>query len=361
MTDRPVKVMRRLQAKYRELSELLIRRIEQGEWKPGDQLPSEMSLAEEYGVSYMTLRSAVRELVQQGRLRRIKGSGTYVSLPDNPDKRPVLGLLLTEGWHSLDPFYFPPIVTGFATRAAELGYQVHLADRTEPMLDFLKFQELHVNAVACILLGEPDLSEANQLLDRGVKVLAINRYNGSRRIVSVNPDNRYGAYSAAKHLLKLGHRRFAFLAGPTDNFDAVERQRGVEQALREAKLAQTTLEVLEGEFLEDSGYERAHELIRKKHLPTAVLCASDLAAIGLMRAFFEEGVAVPNDVSVVGFGDFRLAGYTTPALTTVRLPLVDLGACAAEALSNLYRGIRTESRKLDCPLIFRESVCRPRE
>lgn len=353
--------MRQVQAKYKELAELLIQRIDSGEWKPGDQLPSEMSLADEYSVSYMTIRSAVRELVVQSRLRRIKGSGTYVSVPDNPDKRPILGLLLTEGWHSLDPFYFPPVVSGFAQRAAELGYQVHLADRTEPMLDFLRLQKLHVSAVACILLGDPDLIEANQLLDRGVKVLAINRYNGSRRIASVNPDNRTGTCLATKHLLKLGHRRFAFLAGPSDNFDANERLKGVEQALREAKLSQTSLQVLEGSFLEDSGFERAHRLMSQKELPTAVLSVSDLAAIGLMRAFYEEGVAVPNDVSVFGFGDFRLAEYYTPALTTVRLPLFELGVQSAEALSELYRGVRVESKNLECPLIFRESVCRPRE
>lgn len=353
--------MRRVQAKYKELSELLVRRIDSGEWQPGEQLPSEMSLAEEYEVSYMTIRNAVRELVLQSRLRRIKGSGTFVSIPDNPDKRPVLGLLLTEGWHSLDPFYFPPIVSGFARRAEELGFQVHLADRTEPMLDFLKLQELHVSAVACILLGEPDLNEATQLLDRGVKVLAINRYNGSRRIASVNPDNRAGTYQAVKHLLKLGHRRFAFLAGPEDNFDAAERLKGVELALQEAKLTQTTLQVLEGSFLEDSGYDRAHYLMKQRELPTAVVSVSDLAAIGLIRAFCEEGVTVPNDVSVFGFGDFRLAGYFNPPLTTVQLPLQELGSQAAAALSEIYRGVRIDSRRLECPLIFRESVCRPRE
>ncbi|MCW5942245.1 MAG: GntR family transcriptional regulator [Fimbriimonadaceae bacterium] len=351
--------MGRTQPKYQRLNELLLDRIAQSEWRPGDRLPSERQIAEEYGVAYMTVRNAVSRLVQTGQLRRIRGRGTFVVEPDEPDRRPSLGLLLTPNWHSLDPFYFPPIVTGFVEKANELGYQAHLADRTEPLLEFLRFRELHVSAVACVLLGREDLVDADALLDRGVLVVAINHYGGARRIPAVSPDNRGGAYQAARHLVALGHRRFAFLEGPEGNLDAHERLRGVQIALREAQIPLSALTLWPGGFLEDSGYERGLAMLARGSLPSAVISVSDLAAIGLLKAFAENGIRCPDDVSVFGFGDFRLSAYLTPALTTVRLPLRDLGVRAAEALVAQCHGVRLDPVRLDCPLVFRDSVAAP--
>jgi DNA-binding LacI/PurR family transcriptional regulator len=260
----------------------------------------------------------------------------------------------------MDPFYFPPLVSGFVERAEELGYRVHLADRSEPLLEFLRFQELRVSAVACVLLDHADMVDADALLDKGVLVVAINHYGGARRISAVKADNQAGSYAAARYLLDIGHRRLAYLAGPRYNLDAGERRRGVQKAISDAGLPDHALTVYEGGFLEDSGYERGKEIVRRRRLPTAVISVSDLAAIGLLKAFREEGVRVPEDVSVCGFGDFRLAAYTAPTLTTVRLPIEELGRRSASALIDLYQGYRPEVHVVDCPLVLRDSTAAPR-
>lgn len=352
--------MARSQPKYHHISEHLLARIVKGEWEPGERLPSEQQIAEEYGVSYMTVRNAVSSLVESAKLRRIRGRGTYVAELIDHDRRPTLGLLLTAKWHSVDPFYFPAIVDGFVEKAESYGFQVSIADQTEPLLDFLNLRRRNVSAVACVVLGESDLVECDDLLDRGVSVVAINKYGGSRRVPSVSPNNREGAYLAAKHLLALGHRSFAFLHGPDGNFDAIERHKGVEAALKEHGIPSRHLRVLEGGFMEESGYERGLHLAASADLPTAVIAVSDLAAVGLMRAFAEKGIRIPDDVSLFGFGDFRLSAYLHPSLSTVRLPLKEIGSHAALALVEQCRGVRTDAVSLPCPIIVRESVAPPR-
>jgi LacI family transcriptional regulator len=342
-----------LQPKYLQLSEELQRRIDRGEWTTGDCLPSEVTLAKEYGLAYMTVRAAVSALVRSGQLRRIRGRGTFVVEPREPDTVPTLGLLLPPKWHNLDPFYFPQVVAGFTERAEELGFRVHLGDRSEPLIEFIQIRELHVGAVACVMIEERDVQEAESLLDRGVAVVAINLYRGSRRITSVSPDNRRGSAEAVRLLLEYGHRRFAYLAGPADNLDAQQRLLGIRKALKEAEIRPT---ILPGGFSEASGYERTVALVRSGKLPTALLAASDLAAIGAMKALAEAGIRVPHEVSVMGFGDFRPSAYLHPALATVQLPLHGVGVRASELLIDEINGRRAQSQLLPCPVLCRESI-----
>ena len=345
-----------MQPKYLQLSEELQRRIDGGEWTTGDCLPSEVALAKDYGVAYMTVRAAVSALVKSGRLRRIRGRGTFVVEPSEPDTIPTLGLLLPPKWHNLDPFYFPEIVAGFTERAEELGYRVHLGDRSEPLIEFIQLRELNVGAVACVMIQERDVLEAESLLDRGVAVVAINHYRGSRRITSVSPDNRGGSAEAVRALLDLGHRRFAYLAGPEDNLDAGQRLLGIRHALKEKGLRPT---ILPGGFSEASGYERTVQLIQTGDLPTALMAASDLSAIGAMKALAEAGIRVPHDLSLIGFGDFRPSAYLHPSLASVRLPLSEVGARASELLIDEINGRRAQSQLMPCPVLLRESIGPP--
>ncbi|MDR3692603.1 MAG: GntR family transcriptional regulator [Fimbriimonas sp.] len=348
-----------LNTKHAEVVLDLQDRLSRGVYKTGQQLPSEPLLAHEYGVAYMTIRRAITTLVEQGQLYRVRGRGTYVAEPPSPDQAPSIGLLLLRNWHSIDPFYFPPLVSGFVAYAHEQGHQVHLADRSEPLLEILQFHELHVRAVACVMLEHDDLKDADGLLDRGVMVVAINNYGGLRRVTSVSPNNRKGCYDATKALIELGHRDFMFLAGPRLNLDAIERRRGYEAALRESGVHIRSSFVVETGFLEEAGYEQAQAVLQRDVLPTAIVSVSDLPAIGMMKGLQEAGIRIPRDISIVGFGDFRLSAYMNPALTTVRLCLEEIGRRAAEALIAQYRGGRSETVTIDCPLVWRESVGPP--
>ena len=351
----------KLETKHAQVVLDLQARLSNGTYTTGQQLPSEPLLAQEYGVAYMTIRRAITTLVEQGQLYRVRGRGTFVAEPPSTDQLPSIGLLLLRNWHSIDPFYFPPMVSGFVDFAQEKGYQVHLADRSEPLLELLQFHELHVRAVACVILEHDDLKDADDLLDRGVMVVAINNYGGLRRVTSVSPNNRKGAYDATKALIDLGHRDFLFLSGPKLNLDASERRKGFDLAIKEAGTEIRSVSVVETGFLEEVGYAQAKELLKRGMLPTAVVAVSDLPAIGMMKGLQEAGVRIPEDISIFGFGDFRLAAYMNPSLTTVRMDLDAIGRGAAEALIAQYRGGRVDKIVIECPLVWRESVAAPRQ
>ncbi len=348
--------------KYIRVYEGLKERLSSGEWSTGQRLPSEWELARQYGVAYMTVRQAVAKLVQEGILHRVRGRGTFVS-ETSPNSQSVLGIVLPAGWHRIDPFYFPPLVCGFVDCAAEHGYKVLTASRAEPVSEFQHLRELKVKAVACILIEQSDTEEIEALADYGLTVLAINHYSGRRRIGWVAPDNMGGMRAATRYLLELGHRDVLFLAGPDNNIDARERLRGFRTAWRDMGLTVSPRAILRGEFNEMSGYTRMKAVLKRRRLPTAIVTASDLSAIGAIRALLEAGVAVPEEVSVMGFGDFQIARYMHPALSTVRLPLDDLGSETATALIEAMHMMPSAPprKRLPCELVLRESTAPPRQ
>ncbi|MBN8504563.1 MAG: LacI family DNA-binding transcriptional regulator [Burkholderiales bacterium] len=145
-------------------------------------------------------------------------------------------------------------------------------------------------------------------------------------------DNFGGARAMSAHLVaQLQERpeaRIAFIAGPAGNHEAAERLRGFRAALP----ARMQPWVLEGDFSEDSGYAAGRQLMRGRERPAAVFAANDMMAIGCLRALREAGMAVPRDVALAGFDDIPISRYLTPALSTVRVPIAQLGVAAFNTL-----------------------------
>ncbi len=148
-------------------------------------------------------------------------------------------------------------------------------------------------------------------------------------VTSVAIDNTAGAAEATRYLLGLGHRTVRHVAGPLVALDAKERVEGWRQALREAGAPEPA--VLAGDWSASSGYELGGQLAAEPGL-TAVFCANDTMALGVVRALAERGLRVPEDVSIVGFDDVPEAGFYLPPLTTVRQ---DFGEVGRQALSTL--------------------------
>jgi len=162
---------------------------------------------------------------------------------------------------------------------------------------------------------------------------------------TVNVDDRAGARAAAAHLLDLGHRRIALLAGgpqvldaPGDWYVARERLRGWHDALDPAGVVPVVRHV--DPTADEEGFTAARELLAATDRPTAVLCFSDALAVDVVRAAAEAGVQVPGELSVVGFDDSPLAGQISPALTTVRQDVVEKATRAASELVAAVRGRR---------------------
>ena len=151
---------------------------------------------------------------------------------------------------------------------------------------------------------------------------------------AIKIDNVGGATAMTEHLLSLGHRRIAFIAGAARNVDADERRHGYRAALKTAHVERHPLMEIDGDFTELGGYRAAKALMQLPPTlrPTAIFAANDSMAIGALSALREAGVSVPEEIAVAGFDDIPIAQYTSPPLTSVRVPIIELGERATERL-----------------------------
>lgn len=175
---------------------------------------------------------------------------------------------------------------------------------------------------------------------------------------AIKIDNVGGASAMTRHLLGMGHRRIAFIRGAAGNVDAEERRRGYRSALKAARVKADPLLEIDGDFTETGGYRAAKALSRLSQRPTAIFAANDSMAIGALSALREAGVSVPEEIAVTGFDDIPIAQYTSPPLTSVRVPIIELGERATERLVESLSGDRRLRRRceiLATTLVVRQS------
>ncbi|HVY34023.1 MAG TPA: LacI family DNA-binding transcriptional regulator [Caulobacteraceae bacterium] len=194
-----------------------------------------------------------------------------------------------------------------------------------------------------------------------VRVASVELDEPQRMIVSHDSE---GAYEAARHIASLGHRRVALITGPKNFRSAHERRRGFEEGLASQGLTLDPRYVAEGEYTFESGVARAGELLRLDPRPTAICTLNDEMAAGVYRAAHELGLSIPADLSVVGFDDAPIATRLWPPLTTVLLPIREMGRLAAETLmaagdEAAAEGPAAAGTRITPTLIVRESSTKP--
>jgi len=210
-----------------------------------------------------------------------------------------------------------------------------------------------------LVIMAPDARSAGAIerIRQTFSVVLVNPRFAGERCSAVSIANFDGARAATEHLLGLGHRRIATIAGPAGNVDAEERLRGHRAALRRAGIAREPSLEIRGDFTEASGFERAETILERRPLPTAVFAANDSMAVGLVSALGARGVRVPRDMAVVGFDDIAIARYLNPPLTTVHVDAYELGARAVRLLISSLADAPapTTHEVLPAPLVIRES------
>jgi LacI family transcriptional regulator len=171
-------------------------------------------------------------------------------------------------------------------------------------------------------------------------------------------ENQTGGYEATRHLLELGHRRIAHVAGPAHHRHSFDRLSGYRRALVEVGRKVDPRLIVDGDFSGSSGEAAALTLLERRTPFTAIFAANDCMAYGLMHALSREGMRIPRDVSIVGFDDRPYSAYTVPALTTMRQPASEQGAAAVEALLRELRGGSLALPTFGTPLVVRESTAK---
>jgi LacI family xylobiose transport system transcriptional regulator len=183
-------------------------------------------------------------------------------------------------------------------------------------------------------------------------------------VPSVGAANWSGGIAAARHLLGLGHRRIAVITGPTERMCARARLEGARAAMTAAKVPLDERLVRTGRwFAFEDGLSHGRELLRLPERPTAVLCGNDLQAFGVYEAARQQGLRIPDDLSVVGFDDISYSRWCGPPMTTVRQPLAEMAATAAELVVSMAAGHAPAQTRVELAttLIVRDSTAPPRE
>jgi LacI family transcriptional regulator len=264
--------------------------------------------------------------------------------------------------------YVSPFEAAIIDYANELGYNVLILIINDNN-DFKKVRDLFNSRTLSggIFLGANNSSkEIFELVNSGYKIAMIDQEKvKSKKIknhIIVNSDNYSGAYKATKHLIDYGHKRIAHICGDMNKYSGIERLRGYKNAMKEAKLEIKEDYIAYGDFTEDGGFRCADQLLKNnnKNRLTAIFSSNDTMVLGAMKAIKKMNLRIPEDVSIVGYDDIKVAGYLSPALTTVRSPMLDMAIVVTDNLIDfIENGVNSaQYHSVPVELIIRESTRR---
>lgn len=279
-------------------------------------------------------------------------------------KTNTIGVIISELTHSSIKSAFSfEVLCGISDRASELNYDIILFS-TNPNKQKNKTysdlcQERNVDGV--ILQGlkttDPYLKE---VIDQStfpsvlIDIPVAGEWAGH-----VTTDNVNGIRQAVRHLVDLDHRNIALMNGYEEASVSGERLTGYILALQEAGIPYDPSKVVDGRFTEEGGMAAIGEIISRQPEVTAVVCSSDLMALGAMKGLEQMGRTIPGSMSIVGFDDISIASYCSPKLTTVRQGKYEMGYQAAQMLIDMLEGRNVKHKVvLDNELIIRESTDR---
>ncbi|MBP2557290.1 LacI family transcriptional regulator [Neorhizobium galegae] len=191
-----------------------------------------------------------------------------------------------------------------------------------------------------------------------VPSVLVNCYDQDRRLPSIVPGDVAGGRAATERLIRAGRSRVALINGQEGLDNPRDRLRGYKQALASNDFTFDPQLVRYGNWEPSSGYSETHFLMDLPNPPDAIFCANDLMALGCVEALKERGKSIPKDVSVIGFDNRDIAQFIRPPLTTLHLPLFEMGAMAVEMIHDIAGGLKSshDQLKVECALVERESV-----
>lgn len=334
--------------------------------------PRLVDVAREAGVSIATASRAMSGASgvsprQAARVRQVAEDLGYVanlharSLAGGPTS--VVGLVV----HEIGDPYFSEIASGVLGVAASEGLTVQICHSgRDPEAELTQVRTLIANGVGAIIVAGSGFVDAAQQVrvtgalqryrDDGGRVAVIGRHH--LRADTVQPENVEGGRTVTEHLLGLGHRRIGLISGSRELTTIADRLTGVDEALRAAGSALADLPLVEDAFTREGGKQAVAALLDRDPDLTAVIALNDDMAIGALSVLRHRGISVPGDISVTGFDDVAVAGDLSPGLTTIRLPMSEMGGQALR-LALAPPAKRPRRRRAAHELVVRGSTAAP--
>jgi LacI family transcriptional regulator len=265
----------------------------------------------------------------------------------------TLGVIVPD---ASNPF-FAELARAIEGRAYSAGKSVlvcNSADDTDRERSYLStLVEKRVDGIILVSAsGEEDLED---VLSRGIPIVAMDRYRARAGVSTVRFDNRHAGYTAMRHLMEHGHSHVALITGPGSVPVSDERLRGFKEALGGEPGHLATIQGAPFTFA--GGYEAIQALLGHSSLPSGIICSSDVQAVGAAAALIEHGLRIPDDVALVSIDGTSLSAFTNPALTAMRQPIAQMARLAIESV--LLNGPESHTT-LKGELIIRHSCgCAP--
>jgi LacI family transcriptional regulator len=323
------------------------------------------------GVSVMTVSKALRDepdvsAATKARIKALAHQMGYV--PDSTAQglrtrtTKLLGLVIPS---TMNPVY-ARMAFAIEQRVHELGYDLLLAhtlnlpEREEACLRRLLSRRVDGLFISPVYRFEAEARIYQEVIARRVPAVLLGPPAPfCKSFVSVESDEQAASYTATQHLLKLGHKRIAYLTGPPVAPWAHDRFEGYRRALREAGIDVDDKLVFAAGYTIDDGAKAGQQFLAESCPATAIQAVNDQVAIGCAEALFARGLRIPEDYSLVGYGNIMAAEYFQVPMTTIRQPKFRLGVAAVEAMMRLLKGQPAETKLLSTELVERKTTAPP--
>ena len=329
-------------------------------------------IAQIIGVSVMTVSKALRDepdvsAATKAKIKKLALDMGYV--PDSSAQglrtktTKLLGLVIPA---TTNPIY-ARIVLAIEERAQELGYDIllaqtqNLAEREDACLRRLLARRVDGLFITPVYRFEAEARIYQEIIARKIPTVLL----GSpapfcKSFPAIEIEDLVASYNLTKHLLALGHKKIAYFTGPPAAPWAHERFEGFRRALREAGLTVDDKLVFQAGSTIEDGAKAALQMLNENSQPTAIQCVSDLIAFGCAETLLQQGLKIPGDISLTGYGNILAAEFYRVPLTTISQPKHRLGVAAMDALMRLIRGETIQLKRLAAELVTRQSTAPPK-
>lgn len=257
--------------------------------------------------------------------------------------------------------FFSEFIRGIVSKATRDGYDVLMTSGASEREEVEAIKRLvkgkRVDGIV-LLSSRKDDPVVAYLHKEQFPFILIGRSMEYPEILSIDNDNEQAAYDATRHLIELGHERIGFVSGPPNLVVSYDRLAGYKRALAESNVPERSEWIVEGEFLQESGYRAMSYIMGIPERPTALVVIDDLVAYGVLRGLSELGFRVPEDISLISFNNIAISALTTPPLSSIDIGIYQMGYTATQALIRKMVSERDYSERIIIPhrIVLREST-----